>query len=195
VAYRHSSLLLAVLVCAATGLLLSPISWLHHYVWIVPALIWLAVGTDRPARGAWWALVAALTFVVPPTAAAGSGPLWFVRDDAYVVATLVFIGLVGVMLWTRLKDGLTSQTHPEGAWLPRPARARGRRRQRELAGSDRPRGPRDLRTRAGPRRRDRPTTPVAASHIRLDDRTPLGRSSMSVSSSQQTRNKGISDRG
>ena len=101
-AHRHLSRLLAVLVCAATGLLLSPISWVHHYVWIVPALIWLAVGTDRPARGAWWALVAALTFmVVPPASAGGSGPLWFVRDDAYVVATLAFIGLVGVMLWFR----------------------------------------------------------------------------------------------
>jgi alpha-1,2-mannosyltransferase len=110
VAYRHSSRLLAALVCAATGLLLSPVSWLHHYVWIVPALIWLAVGTDRPARGAWWAFVAAVTFVVvPPTSAGGSGPLWFVRDDAYVVATVVFIGLVGVMLWTRLRNGLTSQ--------------------------------------------------------------------------------------
>jgi alpha-1,2-mannosyltransferase len=180
VAYRHSSRLLAVLVCAATGLLLSPISWLHHYVWIVPALIWLAVGTDRPAGGAWWSLVAALTFVVvPPTAAAGSGPLWFVRDDAYVVATLVFIGLVGVMLWTRLKDGPTSQNPSRAgartaALLPRPARARGGRRERELAGSDRPRGPRDLRPRAGPRQRDRPTTPVAASHTRLGDRTPLG---------------------
>lgn len=102
VAYRRSSRLLAVLVCAATGLLLSPISWLHHYVWIVPAVIWLAVGEDRPAKGAWWALAAALTFVVvPPASAGGSGPLWFVRDDAYVVATLVFVGLVGVMLWFR----------------------------------------------------------------------------------------------
>jgi alpha-1,2-mannosyltransferase len=110
VAYRRSSRLLAVLVCAATGLMLSPISWLHHYVWIVPALIWLAVGTDRPAKGVWWALVAAVTFVVvPPNSAGGSGPLWFVRDDAYVLATLVFIALVGAMLWRRLRDGLTSQ--------------------------------------------------------------------------------------
>jgi alpha-1,2-mannosyltransferase len=102
VAYRRSSRLLAVLVCAATGLLLSPISWLHHYVWIVPAVIWLAVGHDRPARGRWWALFAALVFVVvPPTSAGGSGPLWFVRDDAYVVATLAFVGLIGVMLWFR----------------------------------------------------------------------------------------------
>jgi len=39
--------------------------------------------------------------VVPPDSAGGSGPLWFVRDNAYVLATLVFIGSIGVMLWTR----------------------------------------------------------------------------------------------
>jgi alpha-1,2-mannosyltransferase len=102
VAYRHSSRLLAVLVCAATGLMLSPIAWLHHYVWIVPALLWLAVGEDRPAKGGWWALAAALVFVVvPPNSAGGSGLLWFLRDDAYVLATVAFMGLVGTMLWTR----------------------------------------------------------------------------------------------
>jgi alpha-1,2-mannosyltransferase len=101
-AFRRSSKLLAVLVCAATGLLLSPISWPHHYVWIVPAVIWLAIGVDRPARGEWWAVVAGLTFlVVLPDAPGGTGPLWFVRDDAYVITTLVFIGLVGMMLWSR----------------------------------------------------------------------------------------------
>jgi alpha-1,2-mannosyltransferase len=101
-AFRRSSKLLAVLVCAATGLLLSPISWPHHYVWIVPAVIWLAVGVDRPARGAWWAVVAGLTFlVILPNAPGGTGPLWFVRDDAYLIATLAFIGLVGMMLWSR----------------------------------------------------------------------------------------------
>jgi alpha-1,2-mannosyltransferase len=101
-AYWRSSSLLAVLVCAATGLLLSPISWLHHYVWIVPALVWLAAGKDRPAKGECWALVGALVFmVVPPGSAGGSGLLWFVRDDAYVLATLVFIGSIGAVLWTR----------------------------------------------------------------------------------------------
>ena len=102
VAYRRSSRLLAVLVCAATGLMLSPISWLHHYVWIVPAVLWLAVGEDRPAKGEWWAVAAALVFVVvPPNSAGGAGPWWFFRDDAYVLATLSFLGLVGTMLWTR----------------------------------------------------------------------------------------------
>jgi hypothetical protein len=74
-------------------------------VWIVPAVLWLAVGVDRPVKGEWWAAAAALAFVVvPPNAAGGSGPLWFVRDDAYVLATLAFIGLVGTMLWTRRRS-------------------------------------------------------------------------------------------
>src|SRR5277367_5288418 len=66
VAYRRSSRLPAVLVCAATGLMFSPISCLHHSVWIVPALLWLAVGRDRPAKGRWWALAVGLAFVVVP---------------------------------------------------------------------------------------------------------------------------------
>ena len=45
-AYRRSSPMLGMLVCAATGLMVSPISWLHHYVWIVPFLMWLVLGRD-----------------------------------------------------------------------------------------------------------------------------------------------------
>jgi alpha-1,2-mannosyltransferase len=125
VAYRQSSSLLALLVCAATGLLLSPISWMHHYVWIVPALIWLAAGKDRPAKGVCWALLGALVFmVVPPDSAAGSGPLWFVRDNAYVLATLVFVVSIGVMLWTRHRAVSHRSEPPTSA--PSPMRSAGR---------------------------------------------------------------------
>ena len=83
VAYRRSSALLAVLICAATGLMLSPISWTHHYVWIVPVLIWLVAGVDRPAWGELWALAAALPFIVVlPFTSSGSGVLWYVRANA-----------------------------------------------------------------------------------------------------------------
>ena len=54
-AWRTSSGFLGVLVCATTGLLASPVSWAHHMVWVVPALVWLAIGADRPAGGRWWA--------------------------------------------------------------------------------------------------------------------------------------------
>lgn len=112
-AYRRSSPLLAALVCASTGLLVSPISWLHHYVWIVPAVIWLAVGRDRPAKGECWALVAALVFmVVPPSSTGGSGVLWFIRDDSYVIATLIFIASIAVMLWARRRPDALSFAGP-----------------------------------------------------------------------------------
>jgi alpha-1,2-mannosyltransferase len=101
-AYRRSSPLLAVLVCAATGLLISPVSWTHHYVWIVPGLLWLVAGVDRPARGEWWAIAAALPFVVLlPSLPGGSGVLWYLRADAYVVMTLGFLVFVAVLLIVR----------------------------------------------------------------------------------------------
>ena len=38
------------LTCALTGLLVSPISWDHHWVWIVPALALLADAAVRAMR-------------------------------------------------------------------------------------------------------------------------------------------------
>jgi alpha-1,2-mannosyltransferase len=49
----------ALLVVAAGGLLLSPVSWSHHWVWIVPALAvgWTAVYRRWPVdRGGWPAM-------------------------------------------------------------------------------------------------------------------------------------------
>ena len=107
-AYRRSSAMLGVLVCAATGLLLSPVSWIHHYVWIVPALIWLVGGSDRPARGKRWGVAAALVFVViQPGQAGGSGVLWYLRENAYAIATLAFVGLVGTRLLVMRRRGIT----------------------------------------------------------------------------------------
>ncbi len=47
-AHRRSSVVLGLLVCATTGLIISPITWVHHLVWVVPVIIWLAAGADRP---------------------------------------------------------------------------------------------------------------------------------------------------
>ena len=104
VAYRRSSAMLGMLVCAATGLMISPISWTHHYVWLVPALIWLLLGSDRPALGGRWALAGALVFIViRPGQPGGSGLLWYLRNDVYVIATLAFVGLVGATVFARRK--------------------------------------------------------------------------------------------
>jgi alpha-1,2-mannosyltransferase len=43
------------LTCALTGLLVSPISWDHHWVWIVPVLVVLADAAVRARGAARWA--------------------------------------------------------------------------------------------------------------------------------------------
>ncbi len=65
-AHRRSSVVLGLLVCATTGLIISPITWVHHMVWVVPVIIWLAAGADRPRRGPLLAGFAAVLFVAAP---------------------------------------------------------------------------------------------------------------------------------
>ncbi|MFE1231097.1 glycosyltransferase 87 family protein [Streptomyces sp. NPDC058745] len=63
---------LAVVVCAVTALMISPISWSHHWVWCVPLLILLV---DRRAliRPGWTVPAVALVFA--------SFALWWVPHD------------------------------------------------------------------------------------------------------------------
>jgi len=93
----------AMLVVAAVGLLCSPISWSHHWVWVVPALVVLAAAL--PNRAAVWTTGAVGTvFLV--------GPHWLFPKggdrelsllawqqiilDAYVLVAVV---AVAVMTW------------------------------------------------------------------------------------------------
>jgi alpha-1,2-mannosyltransferase len=46
-ASRRGHELLGLVACAATSLLVSPISWSHHYVYVVPALVLAAYGPRR----------------------------------------------------------------------------------------------------------------------------------------------------
>jgi len=48
--HRRGEVILAIVAMAATGLLISPISWSHHWVWIIPALVVLvdAIFQRRP---------------------------------------------------------------------------------------------------------------------------------------------------
>jgi alpha-1,2-mannosyltransferase len=70
VLYRAGQPVAAMLACALTGLLVSPLSWDHHWVWVAPGIALLAhLGASATARGrrlaraGWWAAGAAL-FVV-----------------------------------------------------------------------------------------------------------------------------------
>jgi alpha-1,2-mannosyltransferase len=67
-----------ILTCALTGLLVSPISWDHHWVWIVPAVAvagTYAVRASGALRWAWLGLAAAIIGIFAAWPVAWSGPL------------------------------------------------------------------------------------------------------------------------
>lgn len=72
-AWRDSSPFLGILVCATTGMVVSPITWEHHLVWAVPILLWLACAGDRPAGGPVWAAVGAVVLWWAPLQHVPSG--------------------------------------------------------------------------------------------------------------------------
>ncbi|MEU7062541.1 glycosyltransferase 87 family protein [Streptomyces sp. NPDC046161] len=84
-------------------LLASPVSWSHHWVWVVPALVWLRHGPLRRRRlsraaGAAWGMTAG-TWVVPAlhaVAPAGSAVPWpaAVGACAYPLAAALTLAAV-----------------------------------------------------------------------------------------------------
>ena len=106
-AYRRSSPVLGLLVVGATESLASPVSWSHHFIWVILLVAWLALAQDRPRYGEWYALAVAVLFWAAPTwwvphgpAVAFAGRGWFIPlSDAY---GLLFIALVvgaGIRVW------------------------------------------------------------------------------------------------
>jgi alpha-1,2-mannosyltransferase len=90
--------------CALTGLLVSPVSWDHHWVWLAPGLAVLAdlaVRARRAARWGWWSLAGALAVIF------GAWPgLWWPG------APLTPAGLI----WYAAGSGSRSAAHPEYHW-------------------------------------------------------------------------------
>ena len=102
-AHRQGHRLAGAVCCGITGLLVSPISWTHHWIWAVPLLVLLTVAAWR-RRSYWIGLAAVLTATVFSAAAAlpstwgpfGLGSI--LSADAYVwcgfgvlIATAVFL--------------------------------------------------------------------------------------------------------
>ena len=58
--YRTGEVLMAVNLCGLASLLASPVSWLHHFVWVVPLAVGLATRgrTALPRLPAWFAVLA-----------------------------------------------------------------------------------------------------------------------------------------
>ncbi|MFD9702928.1 glycosyltransferase 87 family protein [Lentzea sp. NPDC059081] len=120
-AVRAGDVLIGVLTVQFLGLLLSPISWDHHWVWVAPLLIWLTYGKVVP-----WARVVLLAVWCPvmfldviafqldrqPTIWTVSRPGWLsALGWAYPAFALLTLAVVAVAL------------HVPAARAVRPARA------------------------------------------------------------------------
>jgi alpha-1,2-mannosyltransferase len=98
-AHRGGDELAAATVIGIASLLISPISWINHAVWIVPATgIVLADGRSTSRRLAWGSLIFAFLLRLPDWVASGQlavGPaLGAVLEDAYLwayAALLLFL--------------------------------------------------------------------------------------------------------
>ena len=102
---QHGDQLGSLLVVQLFGLLISPISWTHHWVWLLPLMIWLFDGPwrDRPgARALGWGWLALTLVGVPWLLSFAQPTIWQISRPwylawaglVYIVATLVTLAWI-----------------------------------------------------------------------------------------------------
>lgn len=111
---RHGDWLGAATVAGATGLLISPVSWTHHWVWIAPALVILLRGGKRSKVAAGFGY---LLFVIAPMwftplnghAAYGFHGAETIVANCYPIAGLAFLGYMCWRAYATWRDARGSQ--------------------------------------------------------------------------------------
>ena len=98
--HRRGHRLAGVVRCAVTGLLVSPFSWTHHWVWAVPLLIGLVTTARRRSRA--WGLVAVVVAVlvsgfVPLARPCPPSPVLLLACDLYVLCLALLVGTALVL--------------------------------------------------------------------------------------------------
>ncbi|MCX4096071.1 mannosyltransferase [Nocardia sp. alder85J] len=83
------------------GLLVSPISWSHHWVWVLPLMLWLLYGPLRAARGAralagYWLVT---TLVGVPWLLSFAQPSIWTISRPGILAWLGAVDVFGVLLF------------------------------------------------------------------------------------------------
>ncbi len=112
---RRRDWLAATAVTGTTGLLVSPISWAHHWVWILPALVLLVRSGHRIAAALGYLLFAVAPFWFTPHAAGPReyGFHWLLTlvANCFLIAGLAFLAY---MAYTTLKGQAEDLGAPGG---------------------------------------------------------------------------------
>jgi alpha-1,2-mannosyltransferase len=86
------------------GLLLSPISWTHHWVWLVPLMIWAIHGPVRELRGArivGWGWLALTLIGVPWLLSFAQPTIWQISRPWYLAwgGLIYIVAAVATLIW------------------------------------------------------------------------------------------------
>ena len=149
-----------VLIVALTGLLVSPVSWSHHWVWMVPALVLAVDGAARMTtaavpRGWTWAawggvlalvvvFFSRLIWIVPASTVQGKGMHgpWLIAGNLYVLADLAALGLAAIIVVRRARPSCGRGQGPDrraADGRPGSPRPRARRSRPDTGTARRPR--------------------------------------------------------
>ena len=126
---------LGVALCATTGLLISPVTWTHHMIWVLPVAVYLGAAPGRPNWGRGAAAFTAVLFWVSPiwwVADTGSGPLhergWqLIAGNSFFLWMVLLLGACAAAVL----QGAGSANRPADRYLDR-QRAAHLQRMREL---------------------------------------------------------------
>lgn len=126
-ASRRGHELAGILACAITGLLISPVSWIFHWVWCIPLLLLWAVRAWRGNLSAekagvvvvWLALVASSCWIVMQTLRAPHPDGMATLFGNYLYVLIGVGALVGLAVFSRRAEpsGLSSFDQP-GSGVP-----------------------------------------------------------------------------
>jgi alpha-1,2-mannosyltransferase len=113
-----------ILVVELFGLLLSPISWTHHWVWLLPLMIWLLHGPLSARRGArilGWGWLALTVIGIPWLLSFAQPTIWQIDRPWYLAwAGLVYIvATLATLAWiatTRRGSRRSPAPCPGPAW-------------------------------------------------------------------------------
>lgn len=99
------------------GLLLSPISWTHHWVWLIPLMIWLLHGPSRDRLGArifGWGWLALTLVGVPWLLSFAQPTIWHISRPWYLAwgGLIYIVATLATLAWiasTSRRSGLSPE--------------------------------------------------------------------------------------